>query len=311
MEKKKIIHASNTLVFESILVINVREGDDLKSLIYRDCKIPTLQAGIRAESAIWNASQAAISPFSQCVLLPRCNEYAFEEFRLIETSPTFVAREKKRNLSFLSHEKKKKETSERKIEGETVAPLVSWCKESWVIRYLLGMILLGRGDPEQGQILGRGGELDGCSDGPAPGVLVIPPARVRITRLAGLADQFPPLNPDLPVWERLLQREEPPPRLGHPVQKGPGVRRHGRRLEVDQNLLVVQFVRSSPALGLWGNKKENSFSLLPCSRWFADPLFFFEREGTILPGYRTLPSRTSTSKLLGQSTLTLRQKNRN
>lgn len=52
MEKKKIIHASNTLVFESILVINVREGDDLKSLIYRDCKIPTLQAGIRAESAI-------------------------------------------------------------------------------------------------------------------------------------------------------------------------------------------------------------------------------------------------------------------
>lgn len=53
--------------------------------------------------------------------------------------------------------------------------------------------------------------------------------------------------------------------------------------------------------GTVGNKKENSFSLLPCSRWFADPLFFFEREGTIFPGYRTLPSRTSTSKLLGQS----------
>lgn len=130
--------------------------------------------------------------------------------------------------------------------------------------YLLGMILLGRSDPEQGQILGRGGELDGCSDGPSPGVLVVPPARVRITRLAGLPDQFAPLNPDLPVRQRLLQREEPPSRLGHPVQKGASVRRHGRWFEVDQDLLVVQLVRSSPTLGLRTNRNEGeiiSFSL--------------------------------------------------
>lgn len=117
------------------------------------------------------------------------------------------------------------------------------------------MILLGRSDPEQGQILGRGGELDGCSDGPPPGVLVIPPARVRITRFTGFPDQFASLDPDLPVRQRLLQREEPLSRLGHPVQKGAGVRRHGRWFKVDENLLVVQLVRSSPTLGLRNGSK--------------------------------------------------------
>lgn len=134
--------------------------------------------------------------------------------------------------------------------------------------YLLGMILLGRSDPEQGQILGRGGELDGCSDGPSPGVLVIPPARVRITRFTGLPDQFASLNPDLAVRQCLLQREEPPPRLGHPVQKGAGVRRHGRRFEVDQDLLVVQLVRSPPTLGLRTDehRRDGCLSLLGKSK---------------------------------------------
>lgn len=135
MEKKKIIHASNTLVFESILVINVREGDDLKSLIYRDCKIPTLQAGIRAESAIWNASQAAISPFSQCVLLPRCNEYAFEEFRLIETSPTFVAREKKKEIYrfYCTRKRRKKRAKERSKERLLLPSFPGAKKAGWFV----------------------------------------------------------------------------------------------------------------------------------------------------------------------------------
>lgn len=141
MEKKKIIHASNTLVFESILVINVREGDDLKSLIYRDCKIPTLQVGIRAESAIWNASQAAISPFSQCVLLPRCNEYAFEEFRLIETSPTFVAREKKKK-SIVSIAREKEERNERKKDRRR-----DCCSPRFLVQRKLGDSLPPRDDP--------------------------------------------------------------------------------------------------------------------------------------------------------------------
>lgn len=130
----------------------------------------------------------------------RCNEYAFEEFRLIETSRNFRKKKKKKSIVSIAREEKKRK--KRTIEGETrncCSPRRKRKVDSFGLGYLLGMILLGRGDPEQGQILGRGGELDGCSDGPAPGVLVIPPARVRITRLAGLADQFPPLNPDLPV----------------------------------------------------------------------------------------------------------------
>ena len=72
--------------------------------------------------------------------------------------------------------------------------------------YLFGMILLGRSDPEQGQVLGRRGELDGCSDGSSPWVLMVPPARVRVTRLAGLADQLASLHANFTVRQSLLQR---------------------------------------------------------------------------------------------------------
>lgn len=66
------------------------------------------------------------------------------------------------------------------------------------------MILVGREASQQGQILGRRGKLDGRSDS-APGVLLIPPAGVRITRLATFADQLASLDTNLPVGEGLLK----------------------------------------------------------------------------------------------------------
>lgn len=66
------------------------------------------------------------------------------------------------------------------------------------------MILVGREASQQGQILGRRGKLDGRSDS-APRVLLVPPAGVRITRLATLADQLASLDTNLSVREGLLE----------------------------------------------------------------------------------------------------------
>lgn len=101
------------------------------------------------------------------------------------------------------------------------------------------MILVGRGDTQQGQILGCRGKLDGCSDSPAPRILMIPPASVRITRLAGFPDELASLDADLAVGECFLERKEPTGRLGNSAEQRPGVWRHRRRLEIYKDLLIV------------------------------------------------------------------------
>lgn len=110
----------------------------------------------------------------------------------------------------------------------------------WSCTCLLEVILMRRGDPELEQFFRRWGKLDGCSDGPAPWILVVPYARVRVTQFTSFADQLAPFHADLAVGQCLLQRQEPPRRVGYPVEENTRIRWHGRGLEVYKDFLVVQ-----------------------------------------------------------------------
>lgn len=68
---------------------------------------------------------------------------------------------------------------------------------------------------------------------------MIPPAGVRVTRLAGLPDELASLDADLAVGEGLLERKESTGGLGNPAEERPSIRRHRGRFEIYEDLLVV------------------------------------------------------------------------